>query len=398
MAVGALISAYQEDDSGQLRALFPLAGRSLLEYQIRCVAAAGASPIVIVVERVPQALQDIFERLKIGGIDIFPVSDVHEAVSRFEAGSMILMLGDGVVAPPELIASLADEPDPAIAVVADDEANAAFERIDAGSRWSGAALIDVHLLNSTASMLGDWDLQSTLLRRAVQDGARRIACDDEWGRSIVVESADQLGAFERVLMDASRPPRTDWPSRFVLAPFEEMATARMMNSHIRPAWLVWGALTLSVAAAVAFLFGWLAAGLALLILSAPLDLIAARLANLRLQPLAARMPSRRALWLAAGLAAVALGWWEAHHGHGWAPLVAAVSACAFAEAARIEKLAFPAEIDLWLISRKGAIFLAIPFALLGAWTAFLVILWLYAATSFFIAQNARHSVKELTPN
>ena len=86
MAVGALIGAYQEDDSGGLRALLPLAGRTLVEYQVRCAAAAGAAPIVVVVERVPQALQDAFERLRLDGIGVFPVSDVQEAVSRFEAG------------------------------------------------------------------------------------------------------------------------------------------------------------------------------------------------------------------------------------------------------------------------------------------------------------------------
>ena len=54
-ALGALIGAYQEDDSGGLRALLPLAGRTLLEYQVRCASAAGAAPVVVVVERVPQA-------------------------------------------------------------------------------------------------------------------------------------------------------------------------------------------------------------------------------------------------------------------------------------------------------------------------------------------------------
>jgi hypothetical protein len=48
MALGALIGAYQEDDSGGLRALLPLAGRTLLEYQVRCAAAAGAAPVVVV--------------------------------------------------------------------------------------------------------------------------------------------------------------------------------------------------------------------------------------------------------------------------------------------------------------------------------------------------------------
>ena len=42
MALGALIGAYQEDDSGGIRALLPLAGRTLVEYQVRCAAAAGA--------------------------------------------------------------------------------------------------------------------------------------------------------------------------------------------------------------------------------------------------------------------------------------------------------------------------------------------------------------------
>src|SRR6476661_2070415 len=135
MALGALIGAYQEDDSGALRALLPLAGRSLLEYQVRCVSAAGAAPIVVMVERVPQALQDVFERLRLDGVVVIPVSDVQDAVSRFEAGSMILMIGDGVAPPAELVAALAEEPEPAVATVPDKEPNAAFERIDGESRW-----------------------------------------------------------------------------------------------------------------------------------------------------------------------------------------------------------------------------------------------------------------------
>src|SRR5213076_528332 len=99
LAVGALIGAYQEDDSGGLRALLPLAGRTLVEYQVRCAAATGAAPIVVVVERVPQALQDAFERLRLDALSVFPVSDLEEAMSRFEAGSMILLIGDGVASP-----------------------------------------------------------------------------------------------------------------------------------------------------------------------------------------------------------------------------------------------------------------------------------------------------------
>jgi hypothetical protein len=390
MASGALIGAYQEDDSGGLRALLPLAGRTLLEYQARCAAAAGAAPIVVVVERVPQALQDAFERLRLDGIGVFPVSDVEEAVSRFEAGSMILLIGDGIAPPAGLAAQIAQESEPAVATVPDDEVHDAFERIDAESRWAGVALLDARLLGSTAAILGDWDLQSTLLRRTLQDGARRVPVDAAAGEPLLAERAEQLEDFQRGLVAGSRAERTDWASRYVLPPVEEVATQQLMETAVRPAWLIWAALALTIAAAICFTRGWLGAGLILLILSTPLDLVAERIATLRLRPLASRMLSRVALWPAAGLALLAIGWWETRHGTGWGSLVSAAAAAAFAEATRIEKASMHADEELWLFSRRSAIIAAVPFAIAGAWTSYLVAMLIYAIVSFFIVQHVRH--------
>jgi MobA-like NTP transferase domain len=390
MAIGALIGAYQQVDGGGLRALLPLAGRTLLEYQVRCAAAAGAAPIVVVVERVPQALQDAFERLRLDGIGVFPVSDVNEAVSRFEAGSMILLIGDGVAPPVGLVTELADEAEPAVGTVPDDERHQAYERIDGGSRWAGVAIVDANLLGSTAAMLGDWDLQSTLLRRTIQEGARRVPVADGGGEPLLIENADQLADFQRNLVRSSRGGRDDWASRYLLPLIEDFATEQLMDTPLRPFWLVWTALALTVGGAVCFTRGWLGAGLVLLILSTPLDLIAGRLATLRLKPLPVRMVSRIALWPAAGLALFAIGLWEMRHGTGWGALVTALAAAAFAQAARIEKAAMPPGGELWLFSRRNAIFLAIPFALGGVWTAYLLAVLLYAAMSFFIVQRVRH--------
>ena len=389
MAVGALIGAYQEDDSGGLRALLPLAGRSLLEYQVRCASAAGAAPIVVVVERVPQALQDAFERLRLDGVGVFPVSDVAEAVSRFEAGSMILLIGDGVAPPAELVATMADEAEPAVAVVPDDEIHMMFERIDSESRWAGVALVDAHLLGSTAAMLGDWDLQSTLLRRSLQEGAIRVPVSHAGGDPLLAETADDLQDFQRRLLVSSRGVRPDWVSRFLLPPLEEFATEQLMESGVRPLWVMWSALALTLGGALCFSNGWLAAGLVLLLGSMPLDLIASRLASLRLKPLPVRVLSRLALWPAAGLALLALGWWEMRSVSGWGALISAVAACAFAEAGRIEKSGMQ-DGELWLFSRRSAIVAAIPFAIAGAWTSYIVAIALYAAISFFIVQHVRH--------
>jgi len=136
--------------------------------------------------------------------------------------------------------------------------------------------------------------------------------------------------------------------------------------------------------------------LGLHILATPLDLVATRLGALRLRPLPVRLASRLALEPLAAAALLALSWWEMKQGHGWGTLVAGATAIAFAEAMRVEKSGFPPDTDIWLFSRRSAIFAAIPFALLGSWTPYLIVMLAYAAASFFVVQHARHSKPELT--
>lgn len=393
MALGALITAYHEDDHGGLRALFPLAGRTLVEYQARCAAAVGAAPIVVMVERIPAALQEAFERLRAEGITVVPVSDGSEAASRFEAGALILQLADGLAPDVPLLSRLAEFAEPAIAVVPDDEAHQDFERIDATSRWAGAALVEGHTLGSTAAMLGDWDLQSTLLRRTVQHGARRVAAGDSGASTLLAQRPEDLAGFERRLIVATRGERRDWASRYLLPIVEEFATERLMESRVRPDWLVAGGLVLTFAAAFCFSRGWLWPALGLLIASTPLDLVASRLASLRLQPLPPRHRARRMLWPAAGLALLALGWWSSNHGGGWGALFAALMTAAFAEAARIEKARSDIPPQTWLFSRRNAIFAAIPFAAAGWWVPYLAAVATYAAISFFVIQHFRHRLE-----
>src|SRR5258708_24328853 len=178
-----------------------------------------------------------------------------------------------------MVMAVAGESEPAVAIVRDDEQHQAFERIDAGSRWAGVAVVDAHLLGSTAVMLGDWDLQSTLLRRTIQEGARRVPAAQAGGEPLLVGSADQLADFQRNLVRASRGSRTDWASRFVLAPLEDFATEQLMEPPVRPAWLIWTAIALTIVAAVSFTRPWLPPRLALLLFSTPLALISCRLAT-----------------------------------------------------------------------------------------------------------------------
>lgn len=393
MALGALIAAYQEDDSGGLRGLLPLAGRTLLEYQARCAAAAGAAPIVVLVERVPVALNEALERLRQEGVGVIPVSDGIEAASRFEPGEMVLLIGDGIAPPVGLVSELADQQGPAIVTLPDNEANQKFERIDGASRWAGVALVEGRAVGATAAMLGDWDLQSTLLRKALQAGAVQVAVASEEDRPLLAERAEELLRFERQLIVSSRSARSDAASRYLLPISEDFATERLMETRVRPHWLIYLALVLLLAGAAAFVMGWPIVAIALLLLSTPLDLIARRLAILRLRPLNQRMLSRRLLWPAAGVALLGLGWWAMAQGAGWGALFAAATTAAFAQAARVERGEVELPGQLWLFSRRNAIFAAVPFAAGGAWTALLVALAAYAALSFFYAQHVQHRIR-----
>ncbi len=389
MALGALIGAYHEDDSGGLTALLPLAGRTLVEYQVRCAAAAGASPIVVLVERIPAKLNQAFARLGNEGINVIPVSDGSEAATRFEPGELVLLIGDGIAPPLDLLTDLDVDAEPLVLTVPDDEAHEDFERVDGASRWSGIALVDAHMLGATAAMLGDWDLASTLLRRSMQGGARLVPVSPT-NEPLLARYSSDLTQFERSLVANSRGERPDLASRYVLPPVEDFATERLLETSIPAEWLLHAALALTLAAAFAFTRGWLWAGILLLVLSAPLDLIAKRLGMIRLRPLAETAVTGRLLWPAAGLALIALGWWQARNGGGWGAGLTAVVACAFGEAYRLERGYSQAPIPTFLFSRRNAILGAVLFAIAGAWTGYLIALLAYAAISFFFVQFLAH--------
>lgn len=386
MALGALIAAHDEDEQGGLHALAPLAGRTLVEYQARCAAAIGAAPIVVMVERVPPTLQAAFERLRSEGIAIVPVNDAMEAAARFDPEIAVLQMADGIAPAAPLLAELAEEAAPAILTVPDDEQHQSFERIDNAHRWAGLAVISSKLLTDTARMLGDWDLHSTLLRRAVQEGARLVPAP-EGMRPFLAASDDSGAAFDRHLLDSSRHRRRDWPSRYLLPPIEDFLTRQLMGTPVRPGALLWAALALVLGAALLFTRGEPLWAMGLLVAASPLDRLAERLATVRLRPFSRHSALFRLLAPAHGVALLGLAWFETRHGGGWGALVAAAAAIAFGEAARVERRGRELGPDLWLLSPRSAVFVALPFAVFGAWSLLTVALAIYAAASFFIVQQ-----------
>jgi hypothetical protein len=391
--LAALIAASCETDepSGGLRATLPVAGRTLLERQVRLAASAGADPIIILAEHFTSELSLALNRLRHDGMPITLVRGARDAANAVEENARLLLIADGLLVPSEHLDRLLGCEGSALTTIPDDTADERFERIDAHSRSGGTAIVEARLLHETAPEIQDWDLHSTLLRRAVQSGARQFAFPSamEEGELVIAERASDLSPIERRIMEGVVTPGDGWASRYLLAPLEQAATRLLMAGKFTPEWLWLAANFLTAAGAFLFARDVLWAGAMLLLLSTPLDGIAERLSKLRMQRSAIRSWWCYLLPAGAAAALLALGYAVSER-QGWGCLVLAVSAIAFLLALRGETSGRQVTGRAWLAERKGMIWLMLPFAATGLWTAGLGLLAVYAAASFFWAQRQVH--------
>ena len=387
MALAALIAAYHESaEPGALRAMLPLAGRTVIERQARLARAAGAGPIIIVVERIPAGLAAALERLRREHVPVVVARSAAEAAAAIDPNDHLLLVADGAVADTDELAQLARAEQPTVVTVPDGAFTELYERIDASTRWSGVALIDGTLLRDTAEMLRDWDLQSTLLRRALQGGAQHVAAK---GSVAILDSIADLGELERRIVVSAGEIRGGWIS-WLLAPVEKVATQLFMVSPVSASALGTAAAATTGFAAVMLFYGWQWTGLVLLLLASPLEGIAARLARLRMQDEVSGSWWSHLLPILSGGALAGLSYALAPVS-GWGMILLAFTTLAFLVALGFEKEGRKLRGALFLAEPRGMAWLMLPFAIFGAWQAGMAVLFAYAAGSFFWAQHQAHA-------
>jgi hypothetical protein len=394
LALAALIAAYHDSkEAGYLRATLPLGGRTLLERQARLAFAAGARRLVVLVERLPTELIGAMDRLRREGIQLVVARNANEAAEAVDAADRLLIIGDGFLGEEQQLTRLAGAGKPAVLTVPDAGFDDRFERIDAASRWAGAAVTSGAALRDTAAMLRDWDLQSTLLRRLVQTGADLLPLGADAGDVTIIDKAADLREIQRRALDRPASGRGAWISRYLLGPVERAATRSLMGYAVTPAALGGVAMVLSAFGAAAFAADFLWLGLALLLLSTPLDGIADRLARLRMDDGVGHSWWSHILPALAGAALVALGYSLAEE-NGWGCVILALNAVAFLLAERFEVEGKDVPGMLFLAERRNMIWLILPFAAFGYWAYGLAALFVYAAASFFWAQRQVHRTRQ----
>jgi hypothetical protein len=387
VARAALIAAYHESaEPGHLRATLPLAGRTVIERQARLAASAGCNPVIILVERMPAALSAAIGRLRRERVPVEIVRSAAEAAEQVEPDDRILLIGDGAIVPAGQHGRVAAGEELNVLTVPDGAYGEPYERIDADARWAGLAAIDGALLHETAEMLGDWDMQSTLLRRTLQAGARHLAAE---GAVAILDSDADLSALERRIVAQADGGERSWAD-WALGPLERAFTRLLMPSALSPPLIGLAAATLSGLGAVSLYLGWYWIGLIKLLAATPLDGIAARLARLRMQDgirhswwsYFVPLFSAAALLILSHRLAVA---------HGWGMILLACMTLVLLYALAVETERTRPRGAFLLAERKGMVWLMLPFAIADMWAAGLATLFAYTAVSFFWAQSEVHS-------
>lgn len=270
MSFAALLIA---DDAHEARVL----GTSMIAGQLRRARAAGATHAVVFVARMTPELLASVDLLRAEGMSIDVARTVNDAADFVHPQERVLLLPTRLAVVPERLSALVAEQSPHVLCVRDDPAHAQFERIDATARWTGLALIDGALLRRTAAMVGDWDLSSTLLRRALQDGAARTVLATEEARddlATVATAADALAVGRRLIAQAARE-LGGWGTTWIMGPLAMLAAQRAGDAAIEGRWLTLASFVAAGIATVAALAGWIMASLLVLLLALTLDLAGA---------------------------------------------------------------------------------------------------------------------------
>jgi hypothetical protein len=290
MTFAAILSASRAsgDSPAALRASLHFAGQTLVEYQARQAARAGADRIMILVSVITPALSQAVDRLSADGIAVALVRDMVSMVRDAPRDSDVLLVADGIIVAQTHFDAIAEQQGNALLVTDDSRASAPLERIDAGQRWAGLARISPDLLFGTLDMIGDWDLSLTLVRAAVQSGARRVTVPQDdllTGRVALIDGQAQADLVAQAVMSAgTTKKRTRGAAEhYFLCPAARLLSPALMRTQVPAAQVRIAAMALGAISLVPVELLWPATGFLILLLALGLAEIADRLDELALR-------------------------------------------------------------------------------------------------------------------
>ncbi len=264
MLAGLLFAIHDADDRpDRLAATLPFSGVTLIEYQARLLIAAGVAQVIVVVARMTPELLGAINRIGRRGVSVDTVRSAAEAVEKLHPLARVLMLGDGLVTTDAIVKAMAAEEGDCLLVVPEADAGPGFERVGGQMAWAGVARLSASRIAEVAGLPQDYDLQSSLLRFAVQSRATQVLLptDAVRGGHGIERQARTLEERGRAVLMTIVSGRRGWFDRFVLAPIARLALPLLVDRGAAGASVGAVGLALGVASLVTIGFGLVSTGL-----------------------------------------------------------------------------------------------------------------------------------------
>ena len=260
-------------------------GLSLVERQVRQLRRAGADRVLITGMQPLAAFPAGAEPVSLTQLDASVADD-----------DRVIMLARGLIVDERALTAIFAAPLPTLMVSDATRLEAqGVERLDALTFAAGVAAIGGAQVRRAARALGDWDLESTLIRLLAEDPAvarlewtrlaeyapaRRRNVALIWSRP---QSEAEAATLNDTLIAAAQKGCLDWPARFLHPAIENLLVRLLAPTRITPDMVTLATGLIGVAAAVAFAAGWLWTGLVLALITGPLDGVDGKLARTRVE-------------------------------------------------------------------------------------------------------------------
>ena len=269
----------------ETRASLVAGGLTAIERQARQLSRAGADALFAV---------DVVPLTQLpAGVTAITAAGVLEVV---EARDRVVAIAAGLIIDERAIAAVLAAPVPAMLVRDATQTGAeGIERLDALTFAGGVMTISGTIVRRIASGLGEWDMESTLIRAAAEDPAtarielsslpvyapnRRRDVPMLW---MLPQSPNESRDAGDAVIAAAQKGCLDWPARFIHPPIEDALVRALAPTKVTPNQVTLATGVIGIIAGVAFACGqlWLGPGLALL--TGPLDGVDGKLARTRVE-------------------------------------------------------------------------------------------------------------------
>jgi len=273
--VGLLVASHPRADiAEEPRATLRIAGQALIERNLGLLRRAGVARTIVLVDLSAPRIERILTDSARQGLDI--VENAADMATLLNDDDRVLLIEEGVLLDERLVLGVARAPAvPALAVwPPPPEGPGEAIRLDADHAFASVALLSGHALRVMARELGDWDLEQSALRVALNDGrctlmpvSSLVAADAAAAPLWQPMRADRDREEGEALLLARRPHSVQsWPVAWIFDPLAAWLLRWVWRRQTGAGLPFAVAVVMAMAVAVLFAFGFNTAALVLALL------------------------------------------------------------------------------------------------------------------------------------